>query len=112
MKASQITKGCAVCSGALGSVFFRVRVDHAVLDARAFDQVGGLERLLRGGNASSPTSLRIAEALAPDAEVVKFAGDMKPSLVMTVLLCTTCACTDAAVVAALNASEKTESTPG
>lgn len=62
MKLSEL-KLCAVCDGPIGMLFYRVTVDQMMIDAKAANQVLGLNTMFGGA------ALGLAEALAPNDDV-------------------------------------------
>jgi len=83
MKLSEV-KPCTKCGGPLGSSFNVIRSSIAFVSPKAAQATLGLFQIL-GGHG-----LGIAEALSPDAEVIKIAGEENPQLWTQALLCQEC----------------------
>lgn len=84
MKLSQI-RACDSCAGVLapGGTFYVLRTSLALVIPQAHRQVLGLMTMFNG-------ALSLAEALAPDSEVVKVAGDENAVLMSEFLVCPKC----------------------
>ena len=87
MKLSQLRK-CDVCGGVLApqGMFYVVRMSLVFVDRTAAQQTIGLVTMFGGG----PMALGIAEAMSPQPEVVKVAGDEQPELMTELLVCQEC----------------------
>lgn len=77
MKLSDL-KPCNVCGGQIAPLFYRVTVEQLMIDAKAANQVIGLNTMF-GGNA-----LGLAETFAPNEVTMTLQTN-------TVTLCTDCA---------------------
>ena len=80
---------CTICEKAPLAPFYVARVSLAFFSPAAADGVLGVARILGGSRAAMIT----AEALAPDADVVKIAGEEDPSLWSELAVCMDCATT-------------------
>jgi len=80
---------CDACGEGHGAPFYVVRISLAFANAQAIRELQGVGAIL--GGLEAPGVLPVAEALAPDAHVVKVAGDEEPSLWQELQLCTECA---------------------
>lgn len=88
MKLSEL-RPCDRCRGPVGLVFSIVRTSLAVVNQKAAREVVGTAGIL--GGLSNPGALRVAEALAPQAEAVVIAGEKDPNLWSELVLCLACA---------------------
>jgi hypothetical protein len=86
MKGSEI-RMCDGCGEALikhpMANFYVVTSSPAMIDRAAFNQTQGLAMMF-GGN------LAIAEAMSPDADIVKVLGEAMPALMTKLLICFDC----------------------
>jgi hypothetical protein len=87
MKLSQL-KPCRDCGGPLGQIFYVMRWSMALVSPQAARGVLGTAMAM--GAPLSYGSLQVAEALAPDAEAVKIAGDEMPEGWTSVNVCQDC----------------------
>lgn len=90
MKLSEIPARCDACSQPLRLPFFRVRIDHVFPKPKAAREVLGVASIL--GGLGNPGALKIAETLAPDADVAYALGDESPQTVSTAHVCIDCLC--------------------
>jgi len=74
---------CDNCGGLVKQIFYVVRTSLAVVSPNAFNQVAGLTQMFGG-------RLGLAEVMAPDADVVKIAGDEDKRLMTELLICQDC----------------------
>lgn len=88
MKLSELDS-CNGCGAGLGRMFYVVRSSLAFVSPRAADGLLGIAQIL--GGVDHPGVLRVAEALAPDAHVIKIAGEEDPQLFAHFCLCMDCA---------------------
>lgn len=71
--------------------FYVLRVSLAMVDQRAASGVLGVTQIVSGGGAPTLAALRVAEALAPDAEgFVKVLSDEDPRLGTEIIVCQEC----------------------
>ena len=86
MKLSDL-RPCDACGGKLKSDmaagFYVVRFSLAMFKPQAANQVLGLTQIFQG-------ALRLAEAMAPEADVVMVCGDEEPALMTELLVCMDC----------------------
>lgn len=82
MKLSELHP-CDHCHGALDQHFYVVKVTHAFINARATNEVLGLNQFFQGG-------LKLAETFAPNDNPVAVAGEFDKSLWDELLLCRDC----------------------
>ena len=82
MKLSQL-RMCDNCDGPVKQIFYVVRLSLAAVSPNAFNQVAGLTQMYGG-------ALGLAEVMAPDADVVKIAGDEDKALMKELLICQEC----------------------
>lgn len=84
MKLSDI-RVCDGCHGALApqGLFYVLRLSLAIVSNKALNQTIGLSMMLGD-------SLRIAEALSPEPEVIKIAGDEDKAAMTELLICQKC----------------------
>ncbi len=87
MKLSEVRK-CDVCGGALmtNGMFYVVRTSLAFVSHKAAQQTMGLYTIFGGGSSA----LGIAEAMSPDPDVIKVAGDEDKKLMSEALICQEC----------------------
>lgn len=84
MKLSDL-RPCDNCRGAVAPHFWVLRLTQAMVNARATNEVLGLNQIF-GGSA-----LGLAEVMAPAADdAVLVMGDKEPQLVTTLFICSTC----------------------
>ena len=85
MKLSEIHH-CDNCDKPLmqGGIFYVVRFSMVFISPEAYRQTMGINMILGGG------SLAISEALSPDPEVIKIAGDENRKLMTELLICLDC----------------------
>lgn len=86
MKLSEL-RPCDACGGKLKSDmaagFYVVRFSLAIFKPQAVNQVLGLTQMFGG-------ALGLAEAMAPESDVVIVAGDQEPQLMNELLVCMDC----------------------
>lgn len=82
MKLSEL-RPCDNCGGPVGTIFNVVRITRAFVAPRAANQTLGLMQMFGG-------HLAIAEALTPEADCVKIAGDENEQLMTELLICQDC----------------------
>ena len=86
MKLSEL-RPCDSCDGPLrtpmNAGFYVVRSSLAIFKPAAANQVLGLTQIFQG-------ALGLAEAMAPDPDVVLVAGDEQPELLEELLICGEC----------------------
>lgn len=71
--------------------FYVLRVSMAMVDPRAASGVLGVTQIVSGGMGPTPAALRVAEALAPDADgFVKVLSDEDPRLGTQIVVCQDC----------------------
>ena len=82
MKLSEL-RPCDCCGGKIAPNFYVVRGSLAVFSPQAANATLGLTTMFGG-------ALALAEAMSPDPEVVKVAGEFDKSLWSELFLCQTC----------------------
>ena len=79
MKLSDV-RPCDVCGGKVSPLFYVLRVSQAIFNAQAANEVLGLTTMVGG-------SLDLAEAMAPQPEVIMVLGDEVPALMTEFVVC-------------------------
>lgn len=82
MKLSQL-RPCDKCGGSINPTFYVVRSSQAMILANHANTVMGLSQMFRG-------NLALAEAMAPQPEVVVVLGDEDKNLQNEIILCQRC----------------------
>lgn len=82
MKLSEV-RPCDCCGGKIAPNFYVVRGSLAVFSPQAANATLGLTQMFGG-------ALALAEAMSPDPEVVKIAGEFDKSLWHELFLCQSC----------------------
>lgn len=84
MKLSDV-RPCDNCGKGLAphGFFYVLRVSYAFIAPKAFNATMGLTQMFGG-------AVRLAQAMSPDPEVIKIAGDENPELMTELLLCQDC----------------------
>lgn len=83
MKLSAL-RPCDACRGPFkGGLFYVVRASLAIIAPRPANEILGLTQIF-GGN------LRLAEAMSPDDNAIKLAGEHDPALWTELFICSAC----------------------
>ena len=82
MKLSEV-RPCDCCGGKIAPQFYLVRGSLAIFSPQAANATLGLTQMFGG-------ALALAEAMSPDSEVVKVAGEFNKELWSEFLLCQEC----------------------